>query len=87
MQRLPEWAAKKILRAFTRKTRKGMINDLIDLFLHPLFGRTFGLAEVIDFILHCVNEGKVDLRKFQIYNLPSFLFSLWVVVNELSKRR
>jgi len=49
---------------------------LIDIFLHPLFGKTFGIAEIVDFILHCVNEGQINIDKFLKYNLRSFLYSL-----------
>ena len=72
----PEWIAKKLIRAAKRKTRTGKVNDLIDLVFHPLFGKTGGAAEILDFIAHSINEGRLDWQKFWKYNGKSFIESL-----------
>jgi len=62
---------KKLPRMINRRTRTGIINDIIDVIFHPLFGKYMAIPEVLDFIAHCLNEGKIDLNKFAKYNLPS----------------
>jgi len=77
-----EWIAKKIMKILKRKTTKGKINELIDLICHPFFGKTCGVAEIVDFILHCVNEGEINLQKFTKYNLKSLIRSLLKVMEK-----
>lgn len=71
-----DYVVHKLIKASKRKTKVGKINDLIDLVFHPLFGETKGVAEIVDFLLHSINEGKLDFRKFNKYNLHSFIYSL-----------
>ena len=66
----------KMNKIMKRKTRQGVINDIIDLVIHPLFGKYLGIPEVVDFIFHSLNEGKVDFNKFVKYNLPSMLYGI-----------
>lgn len=85
MSTLPEWVIKKILRALRRKSWRGFMNDIIDVICHPWFGKTYGIAEIVDFILHAINEGRVRVDKFIIYNLNSLIYSIYKLAKRLSK--
>lgn len=77
-----EYIKHKLKKMFTRKTDTGKINDLIDLIFHPWFGKTKGLAEIVDFLCHSINESKLDGIKFVEYNFPSLVLS---IVKEIIK--
>jgi len=73
---------KKLEKMIGRKSRKAIINDIIDVVFHPLFGKYLGIPEVVDFIFHCLNEGEIDMKKFVRYNLPTALASILNAVIE-----
>lgn len=49
------------------KSRKYILNKLIDSFYHPLFKKDPSFI-FMDFLAHSMVEGKVDLGKFLKYN-------------------
>lgn len=49
------------------KSRKHVLNKLIDSFFHPLFRKDPSFI-FMDFLAHSIVEGKVDLDKFLKYN-------------------
>ena len=65
------WKTKKILRMLRRKSYRAVINDLIDLYIHPMMKRDSGY-KAVDFVLHAINEGDLEksVRKFLRYNTP-----------------
>ena len=71
-----EYIARKLKKMANRKTKRGKINDIIDLIFHPWFGKTRGIAEIADFLAHSANEKRLDLRKFAKYNLTTFIWSI-----------
>jgi len=80
-----EYTILKLLKAAKRKTPRGAINDIIDLIFHPFFGKTLGVAELLDFLFHSLNEQRIDLIKFAKYNLSSFVFSILDALERMKK--
>ena len=80
-----KYMLRKLLRAASRRTARGAVNDIIDALLHPWFGKTCGLAEILDFILHCANEGEVSLEKFVRYNMRSFVSSVLEAIRRVRR--
>ncbi|MEM2944610.1 MAG: hypothetical protein QW087_07720 [Methanomassiliicoccales archaeon] len=63
------WKMRKIVKMMMRKSRTAQINDLIDLYIHPLMRKNPNY-KLIDFILHAMNEGDLEksVKKFMRYN-------------------
>lgn len=63
----------KILKMLMRKSRTAKINDLIDLYIHPLI-RKDPSYKFVDFVLHAINEGDLEMSvaKFLRYNRPRY---------------
>lgn len=64
-----DWRARKIMRMLSRRGKTAMINDLIDLAVHPFFTKN-ETSKLIDFLLHAANEKDLEksLKKFLRYN-------------------
>lgn len=71
---------RKIAKMIGRKSKKAIINDIIDTIFHPFFGKYMAIPEVLDFIAHSINEGKVDFEKFIKYNLPTAISGTLITV-------
>lgn len=68
-----DWKTQKIIKMLMRKSRTAKINDLIDLYIHPLI-RKNSSYKFVDFVLHAINEGDLEksVAKFLRHNRPHY---------------
>ena len=52
----------KIKKMRERKTARGIVNDLVDLIFHPLFGKING-AEALDILAHALIDKEIRVDK------------------------